>query len=156
MFLSYEALASVYAPLIRNPPPPYTLPTAVEEPEDRLPPALQRASLWADRLWLSRIDMSHSWITAESWREEFIALRNLRLGTPHPLGDLPLIVLRRGRRSSDTLNRRQADLALLSSRGRLIVATTSDHEIQLYQPDLVADAVREVVEATRRQPVPRR
>jgi pimeloyl-ACP methyl ester carboxylesterase len=156
VFLTYDALASVYAPLIKNPPPPYKLPTSVEEPEDRLPPDLQRASLWAARQWLSRIDMSHSWITAESWREEFVALRNSRLGTPHALGDLPLIVLRRGLRSNDVLNQREADLAALSTVGKLVVATRSDHEIHLYEPELVAGAIREVVEAARRNMAIRR
>jgi len=29
--------------------------------------------------------------------------------------------------------------------GKLVVATESDHEIQLYQPDLVAQAIRDVI-----------
>ena len=149
VFLSYDALASLYAPLIKNPPPPRELPTKVEEPDDRLPPELQRAYLWAARQWLSRIDMSHSWITAESWREEFIALRNRRLATGHALGDLPLIVLRRGLRTNNVLDQREADLAALSSAGRLIVATRSDHDIMLYEPDLVVDGIRDVVKAAR-------
>ncbi len=151
VFLTYDALASVYAPYIKNPPPPRELPTKVEEPDDRLPPDLQRAYLWAARQWLSRIDMPHSWITAESWREEFVALRNRRLGTPHALGDLPLIVMRRGLRTNAVLNQREADLAELSSAGRLIIATNSDHDIHLYQPDLVAEAIRDVVSAARRR-----
>ncbi len=93
--------------------------------------------------------MPHSWITAESWRQEFVVLRNRRLGTPHALGDLPLIVLRRGLRTNDVLNQREADLAVLSTAGRLIVATKSDHEIHLYEPDLVAGAIRDVVNAAR-------
>ena len=151
VFLTYDALASVYAPFIKNPPPPRDLPTKVEEPDDRLPPNLQRAYLWAARQWLSRIDMSHSWITAESWRQEFVALRNRRLGTPHSLGDVPLIVMRRGLRTNDVLNQREADLAELSSVGRLITATNSDHDIHLYEPDLVAEAIRNVVNAARRR-----
>ena len=149
IFLTFDQLASVYAPYITNPPPPRQLPDSVEEPQNLLPPDLQRAYLWAFRLWLSRIDMSHSWVTAESWREEFVALRRHRLGSPHALGDLPLIVLRRGRRTSDVLNQREADLATLSTVGKLIVATNSDHEIQLYEPDLVVGAIREIVIAAR-------
>lgn len=114
---------------------------------------LQRASLWAERQWLSRIDMLHSWITAESRREEFVALRNRRLATPHALSDLPLIVMRRGLRTNEVLNQREADLAKLSSTGRLIIATKSDHDIHLYQPDLVAEAIRNVVSAARRRPL---
>ncbi len=145
IFLTYDQLAAVYAPYIKNPPGPRQLPTAVEVPYDRLSPDLQRAELWAERLWLSRTDMSHSWVTAESWRQEFVALRNQRLATPRALGDLPLVVLRRGLRTNDVLNQREADLVALSSVGRLIVATQSDHEIQLYQPDLVVQAIRAVI-----------
>lgn len=148
IFLTYDQLASVYAPYLKNPPPPLALPTAVDTPYNKLPPALQRAEIWAERLWRSRVDMPHSWISAESWRQEFVALRKRRLATPHALGNLPLIVLRRGRRTTDVLNQREADLVALSSVGKLVVATESDHEIQLYQPDLVAQAIRDVIGET--------
>ena len=105
----------------------------------------QRAEVWAERLLRSRVDMSHSWISAESWRQEFIALRALRLATLHLLGDLPLIVLRRGQRTTDVLIQREAALVELSSIGKLVVAAESDHLIQLYQPELVAQAIQDVV-----------
>ena len=41
----------------------------------------------------------------------------------------------------------QAELAGLSSRGRLVVATDSGHYIQLERPELVIDAIGEVVAA---------
>ena len=145
ILLTYDQLASVYAPYIKNPPPPLALPTAVDTPYNKLSPELQRAEVWAERLWRSRVDLSHSWITADSWREEFVALRKRRLATTHALGDLPLIVLRRGRRTTDVLNQREADLVALSSIGKLVIATESDHEIQLYQPDLVVQAIRDVI-----------
>jgi len=95
--------------------------------------------------------LSHSWITAESWREEFVTLRARRLATAHALGDLPLIVIRRGRRTTDVLNQREAALAQLSSVGRLEVAANSDHEIHEYEPDIVVNAIHEVVVASRRR-----
>jgi pimeloyl-ACP methyl ester carboxylesterase len=151
VFLTWDQLAQAYAPYLKNPPPPRELPTKLDPPDDRLSPELQRDLLWAYRLWLSRIDMPHSWISAESWREEFVALRTLRLAQPHALGDLPLIVLRRGLRTNDTLNQREADLAALSSVGKLIVAPESDHDIHLWSPDLVVSAIRDVVTAARRR-----
>ena len=44
----------------------------------------------------------------------------------------------------------QAELARRSSSGRQIIAEKSGHYIQFDQIDLVIDAIRQVVEATRR------
>jgi pimeloyl-ACP methyl ester carboxylesterase len=78
------------------------------------------------------------------------------------LGDLPLIVLSHGQPMampglSDEVNQAneqvwqelQAELAGLSSRGRLVVAENSGHYLQLEQPQLVIDAIAEVVTAAR-------
>jgi hypothetical protein len=43
----------------------------------------------------------------------------------------------------------QADLATLSSKGKQIIAEESGHYIQVDQPELVIDAIREVVEAAK-------
>jgi pimeloyl-ACP methyl ester carboxylesterase len=82
---------------------------------------------------------------------------------PMRLGDKPLIVLTRGLKeespsgSPDEAERvgqawaeLQADLARRSSNGKQIIAERSGHYIQFYQPDLVIDAIRQVVEATHR------
>ena len=60
-------------------------------------------------------DASHAWVAAESWREEFFALRKLRLQKLHALGDLPLVVISRGKKTSAALQRRQSDLGVMSS-----------------------------------------
>ncbi len=81
----------------------------------------------------------------------------------HTLGDLPLIVLSRGRASEtpagcdipasvnqqiDHLHRDlQNQLAGLSSNSRHIIAEKSGHYIQLDQPELVIDAIVQVVQA---------
>lgn len=49
----------------------------------------------------------------------------------------------------------QAELAGLSSRGRLVVAQGSGHYIQLERPQLVVDAISEVVAAGRGQQLQR-
>ena len=86
---------------------------------------------------------------------------------PEPIGDLPLIVLTRGRpdevaagSSSDTemeLERQRAEaraelqreLTALSTRGKQIIAEESGHHIYRDQPDLVLESVTELVELVR-------
>ena len=78
------------------------------------------------------------------------------------LGDLPLMVLSHGQpmampglaeavnQASEQLwQQLQAELAALSSRGRLVVAEGSGHYLQLERPELVIDAIAEVVTAAR-------
>lgn len=68
------------------------------------------------------------------------------------LGDLPLIVVRRGKTSqpaneADMSHQRiQENLAKLSTRGSLIVATNSGHTIALDEPAVVGDAVRKLLD----------
>jgi pimeloyl-ACP methyl ester carboxylesterase len=76
------------------------------------------------------------------------------------LGDLPLVVVRHGQpiampglagevnQANEQLwQQLQAELAGLSSRGRLVVARDSGHYIQLERPQLVIDAIAEVLTA---------
>ncbi|WP_309629149.1 alpha/beta hydrolase [Brevundimonas sp.] len=74
-------------------------------------------------------------------------------GAPGILGEMPLIVIRRGRTMSPPgeadLNHQQGqeDLAALSSNSVLIVAENSGHMVPLDEPPVVADAVRRVLTA---------
>jgi pimeloyl-ACP methyl ester carboxylesterase len=69
------------------------------------------------------------------------------------LGDLPVVVIRRGRMSNPPtqadLDHRsgQETLLALSSNSILITAENSGHAISLDEPLVVADAVRKVIEA---------
>jgi pimeloyl-ACP methyl ester carboxylesterase len=82
------------------------------------------------------------------------------------LGDIPLIVLSRGlgrmtagpgisaedaEMSGIANDEMQAELATLSPKGKQIIAEDSGHYIHIDQPDLVIDAIREVVVAARAQ-----
>ena len=80
---------------------------------------------------------------------------------PMRLGDKPLIVLSRGMREANDAGSPegadqteqawaalQADLARRSSSGKQLIADKSGHYIQFDQPDLVIDAIRQVVKAT--------
>jgi len=145
--MSYEDMEAAYAPFLKNAPTPPKPWTEVPEPFTHLPPDLQRARMWASWQWFAQIDMPHSWITAESWKEEFVALHRLRLSRSYVLGDLPLIVLHRGRRTDPVLDKREAEMAQMSHSGLDWVAKESDHFIQLWQPDMVVTAIRQVAKA---------
>jgi pimeloyl-ACP methyl ester carboxylesterase len=119
------------------------------EPFDRLPAALQTSRLWAARKMSGEIDMRQHLILAESWREEFIALRQERQQSPHPLGELPLIVLGRTNDDAPKRHKEQEDFKALSSAGKLFLAENSGHQIHLYRPDVVVQAIRDVVTAVR-------
>lgn len=81
----------------------------------------------------------------------------------HPLGDIPLVVLAHGQpfgltedelgfspeRLEEVWRAAQEGLARLTPDARFEVATESAHYIQLQQPGLVIDAVRQVVDAVR-------
>jgi len=84
------------------------------------------------------------------------------------LDDLPLVVLRRGRpgptapgvsrqmaeRLEQLAEESQEKLAALSTRGVLLVAEASGHEIPIEQPQRVVEAIRRVVEEIRSNGVP--
>lgn len=64
-------------------------------------------------------------------------------------GNLPLVILSASN-PSPTRIRDEAGVACLSSNGKHIVASKSGHWIQLDQPELVVEAIREVVASARR------
>ena len=116
-------------------------------PFDKLPAAQREARHWAftklvrDLGWLP-----NSLASAESWREEFTALRRERLEhANHPLGSLPLRVLERTRDTTDQWHNQQIELAGLSSAGKLVKAERSCHMIQIERPDLVVQAIAEAI-----------
>jgi pimeloyl-ACP methyl ester carboxylesterase len=146
--MSARDMREAFAPLLRSGWHRKAAET-VEEPYDRLPKDLQAARLWAARKFVAEDDIYQELVTAESWRQEFIALRRERLRREHPLGSIPLIVLGRHQSDWETRRRHLAEMKGLSSAGKLVVAEKSGHEIHLYRPELVVQAVREVVTAAR-------
>lgn len=77
------------------------------------------------------------------------------------LNDMPLVVLSHGvnmfsnlsdeetQRAEPTWQELQAELASLSSKGTLIIAENSSHDIHTDQPQLVIESIHQVVEAAR-------
>ena len=130
--------------------PPLNPGRADAPPFNMLPVGLQQIRQWAfekairDFGWLP-----NTLAVAESWREELTALRRQRLTGPYPLGALPIRVLERDIDSTGAWHAQQVQLAALSSRGNLIRAEHSGHMIHLQRPDLVIDAITEVIQNVR-------
>ena len=143
-------MRTAFKPVLAKP-PHYDPPIKIEEPFDRLPPNLQPVRLWASQKYFAEMDVLSDLITADGWRQEFIALRQRRLASPYPLGSLPLIVL--GRHQEDEAMRQKEfqELTSLSRAAKLIIAEKSGHAIHLYRPELVTRSISEVVSAARRR-----
>jgi pimeloyl-ACP methyl ester carboxylesterase len=147
--LSAEAMPDAYKEYVQLAPQPKPGP-ADAQPLDRLPTELQRARHWALEKIIAEVGLlPKGLVAAESWRQEFTALRRQRLAEAHPLGDLPLRVLERTEGTSETRHAQQVQLAGLSSAGKVIKAEGSGHMIHLYRPDIVVQAIREVIAAAR-------
>jgi pimeloyl-ACP methyl ester carboxylesterase len=89
------------------------------------------------------------------WTSERQTRKSLRRS---PIRPMPLVVITHGHPDPDTpyveleepfWQRLQRELARLVPGGRLVVATESGHDIQHEQPELVLDALRDVVLAVR-------
>ena len=122
---------------------------ANEPPRDKLPAGAQRMRTWA----LGQLKHVAAAVNPDE-HEELALLRAERMKSERPLGDLPLVVITRGR--SDETGPDSAALeaehrkdhtmiAGLSRRGRLVVAARSGHHVQIEEPDLVVSAVREML-----------
>ena len=111
-------------------------------------------------------------LTPEEWQQVRAVIRHDDAGFTLPsgldllgpdLGDIPLVVLTAGRRSasrlpSDIVERldkaqqdMQKELLTLSSNSTHIMAEESGHSIQSDKPELVVDAIRQVVGSARRR-----
>lgn len=90
--------------------------------------------------------LSTQWDEYTVWADADVALH-----AAAPLGRLPLIVLSSGLMAErdPILRAAMRTQAGLSSNSRLVIATDSGHPIQFDQPDLVIDAVQQVVESAR-------
>ena len=94
----------------------------------------------------------HYWASASSELANIEgSLKDIRAVSS--LGNLPLIVLSQGSKDSEVSDERvqrwaslQLDLTKLSSNSQRIVAEDSGHLIQLDQPELVVDAVQQIVQ----------
>lgn len=125
-------------------------------PDERkkLPVEAQQMRTWTLGRWQHQAAASNPFEL-----EELAALRADHARDRHPLGDMPLIVLTRGMADEKGADAQRVEaehgndhaaLAALSSRGKLVIAERSGHHVQLDQPELVAQAVTEVLTAVTR------
>ena len=124
---------------------------SLEPPFDKLPPNAQRLHLWA----VARIEMQMAAMSEREWSAETMALWRTK-SQVGSLGKLPLIVLTRenggfgndlDRPVAELEQQRkqaQADLAKLSTRGKLVLVP-SGHNMQIEAPDAVVKAIQEVI-----------
>ena len=127
---------------------------ANDPPRDKLPADAQRMRTWS----LSQV--KHHIVNDNPFEiEELAWLRAERAKSEHPYGDMPLVVVTRGltdqgspdtSASAEERRKEHADLARLSRNGRQMFATRSGHHVQLDEPELVIQTIREVLAATSR------
>jgi pimeloyl-ACP methyl ester carboxylesterase len=129
---------------------PETIPIPSRQPQtgapfDRLPPALYETRVALDRKLIASMPPTVSaGVAAESGSGDYAMLSRLsaaRRANPVLLGDMPLIVLTRGRGSSPDQQAAHAELARMSRLGRHMVVGDAYHEIHLSHPEVVIEAV---------------
>ena len=127
---------------------------ANEPPRNKLPPDAQRMRTWAVG------QLGHVAAAFNPFENDEIAgLRAERVRSQNLLGDMPLIVLTRGKSDEDGPDgkafeeehrRDHTAVATMSRKGKLIVAEQSGHHVQLDQPELVIKAIRDVLASARK------
>jgi len=120
----------------------------IHAPYDRLPEFSKQVRVWArqqPKYWAEGDDYMAE-ISARMYAED--------KARKYPLGDTPLVVLTRDvydypGPDAALLTRehkeQQARMAQLSSQGRQVIVPGSGHEIQLYAPDAVLNAIHSVI-----------
>lgn len=122
-------------------------------PFDKLPPDVYRVRILLDeRLIASVPNTVAPEVVAASQESERAYLARLlatRAGTSHPLGDRPTVVLTRGDEKNADREAAHAALAALSANSRHSVIAGAGHEIHLFQPAAVVQAIHDVVTSVR-------
>jgi pimeloyl-ACP methyl ester carboxylesterase len=128
----------------------------LDAPYDKLPMNIQQTRLWA--MSQPTYDAARASETFEFLADELARMYAERGSRKYSLGDMPLIVLTRGIAGEDEQankqlledhDRLQIDLLSLSRNSKQIFAKQSGHYIQLEEPALVTNAIKDVVKAVR-------
>jgi pimeloyl-ACP methyl ester carboxylesterase len=127
-------------------------------PFDRLPMDLYQLRIKIDQRLIASMPASVSADivreASEGQRAGLARLLESRGRTDNPMRSVPVIVLTRGQNMGEGLAETHAGLARLSTNSRHEVVSTAGHEIHLFTPSAVIQAIRDVaVAATERRPL---
>jgi pimeloyl-ACP methyl ester carboxylesterase len=124
-----------------------SVPHANDPPRDLLPEDAKKMRTWA----LAQIGHVVAGVNPVEV-EEIALLRKERIDNPQVYGDMPLIVITRGRPESDSTPAREEErraahkaIASASRRGRWLIAERSGHHVQIEQPDVVIAAIKDLL-----------
>jgi pimeloyl-ACP methyl ester carboxylesterase len=149
-------IASLTADQVRSTVPlgPATIPRRPPQtgaPFDLLPRELYELRVKLETRLIDSVPTSlpHDVVVASVEGEHAALSRLHQIATTqdHPLGDRPLVVLTRGMDSSQGLKDAHAALARRSTNSRHTVVAGAGHEIHLFEPAAVIQAIRDVIEA---------
>ena len=119
------------------------------ESREKLPDDAKRMRLWA----LGTVKHVAAYVNPFEAEELALMIAAVK-DKEYLLGDLPLTVITAGRAQYDDAQmqqdhmRSQAAMAKLSRNGKQIIATESGHHVHIDQPDLVTNAIRDLLAAT--------
>jgi len=119
------------------------------ESREKLPDEAKRMRIWA----LGTVKHVAAYVNPFEAEELALMIAAIK-DKEYPLGDLPLTVITAGRAQYDDAQmqqdhmRSQAAMAKLSRNGKQIIATESGHHVHIDQPQLVTDAIRDLLAAS--------
>jgi pimeloyl-ACP methyl ester carboxylesterase len=114
----------------------------VEDTSDfrKLPESIQKLHRWAESL-------KPALPTVETAEDCLVQLKGTSQAA-HPLGKMPLVVISTGN-DLPNYKKLQAELLALSNRSRQLMAESSFHSVEIDQPGVVVEAIRQVVDQVR-------
>jgi len=124
-------------------------------PFDRLPPDLYQLRVKLDQRLIASSPRSLSAAavrgSAEGQRAALARLLESRGRAESGIGDRPLVVLTRGQDMTPGIAENHAALARLSTNSRHTVVSGAGHEIHLFAPSAVIQAIQDVSTASRQR-----
>ena len=124
-------------------------------PFNRLPPDLYQLRITLDQRLIASVPASVSVDvlreSAEGQRAALARLLESRAKQEHPIGDRPTVVLTRGQDMTPGIAENHAGLARLSANSRHTVIAEAGHEIHLFVPSAVIQAIQDVSTAVRQR-----